>query len=289
LLKVKEVIIIDKIEKNPIVYAVSDSIGGTAESVIKATISQFTDTSFDVIRIPYVNNQEQIDKALEEAAENHAVVCYTVVIPELRMHLANKAMDLGVSAVDVLSPMFEALEKNTGFKPKNQPGLIHALDHEYFKRVEAVEFAVKYDDGKNPLGLLKADIVIIGVSRTSKTPLSMYLANKQIKVANVPLVPEILPPAELFKVPPHKVIGLLIDPYKLIDIRSTRLKSMGLSDKAAYADIERINEELEYAKSIMRRVHCMIINVSNRAIEETAAPDYYRESVQCFGISQNVS
>ena len=153
---------------------------------------------------------------------------------------------------------------------KNQAGLIHALDHEYFKRVEAVEFAVKYDDGKNPMGLLKADLVIIGVSRTSKTPLSMYLAHKQLKVANVPLVPEIVPPPELFKVPHNKIIGLLIDPYKLTDIRTTRLKAMGLSEDATYADVDRITEELEYAKGIMRRVHCMIINVSNRAIEETA-------------------
>ena len=154
--------------------------------------------------------------------------------------------------------------------PRNQAGLIHSLDHDYFKRVEAVEFAVKYDDGKNPLGLLKADIVIIGVSRTSKTPLSMYLAHKRIKVANVPLVPELAPPEELFKVPPYKIIGLLIDPFKLNEIRAERLKTMGLSDTAVYADMNRINEELTYAKGIMRRLHCQIINVSNRAIEETA-------------------
>ena len=123
---------------------------------------------------------------------------------------------------------------------------------------------------KNPWGLSKADIVLIGVSRTSKTPLSMYLAHKQLKVANVPLVPEITPPEELFKVPPHKVIGLLIDPYKLNEIRVERLKTMGLADNATYADVNRINEELEYAQAIMRRIHCKIINVSNRAVEETA-------------------
>ena len=133
-----------------------------------------------------------------------------------------------------------------------------------------MEFDVKYDDGKNPLGLLKADVVIIGVSRTSKTPLSMYLAHKQIKVANVPLVPELAPPEELFKVPPYKIIGLLIDPFKLNEIRSERLKTMGLSDTATYADMKRIDDELAYAKGIMRRLHCQIINVSNRAIEETA-------------------
>ena len=262
----------------------SDSIGGTAESVIKATVSQFTETQFDVIRIPYVNNKQQIDRTLEEALENHAVVCYTIVSAELRKHLADRALALNLQVVDVLGPMLRAIEKNSGLVPKNQAGLIHALDHEYFKRVEAIEFAVKYDDGKNPLGLLKADIVIIGVSRTSKTPLSMYLANKQLKVANVPLVPEIAPPPELFKVLPHRISGLLIDPYKLIDIRTTRLKTMGLSDKAVYADINRINEELEYAKAIMRRVHCMVINVSNRAIEETAGIvlDYYHKNQERY-------
>ena len=117
---------------------------------------------------------------------------------------------------------------------------------------------------------MKADVVIIGVSRTSKTPLSMYLAHKQIKVANVPLVPELAPPEELFKVPPYKIIGLLIDPFKLNEIRSERLKTMGLSDTATYADMKRIDDELAYAKGIMRRLHCQIINVSNRAIEETA-------------------
>ncbi len=207
---------------------------------------------------------------IDEAADLKAVVCYTLVSPQLREHMADRALARDVEVVDVLGPMLKSIEKTTGVVPKNQAGLIHSLDHEYFKRVEAVEFAVKYDDGKNPLGLLKADIVIIGVSRTSKTPLSMYLANKRVKVANVPLVPELAPPEELFRVPPYKIIGLLIDPFKLNEIRSERLKTMGLSDTAVYADMKRINDELTYAKGIMRRLHCQIINVSNRAIEETA-------------------
>ncbi len=262
----------------------SDSIGETVESVVKATTSQFVEEKFDVIRVPYIKSMEQIDRVLEEAAGNRAVVCYTLVSPELREHIADKALEYDIQVVDVLGPMLKAIEKTTGLLPKNQAGLIHSLDHEYFKRVEAVEFAVKYDDGKNPLGLLKADVVIIGVSRTSKTPLSMYLAHKQLKVANVPLVPELPPPEELFKVPPYRVIGLLIDPFKLNEIRCERLKSMGLSDTAAYADMKRINDELEYAKSIMRRVHCTIINVSNRAIEETASiiMDYVRKNKERY-------
>ena len=232
--------------------------------------------------MPYVNSEDQVEKIIKEAKENNAVVCYTIISPELRNSIAQKAMEHDVEVVDVIGPMLKAVEKTSGLLPKNQPGLIHSLDHEYFKRVEAVEFAVKYDDGKNPFGLLKADIVIVGVSRTSKTPLSMYLAHKQLKVANVPLVPEIQPPEELFKIPPKKIIGLLIDPYKLTEIRTERLKTMGLSDGANYADVKRIGEELEYAKGIMRRLHCTIINVSNRAIEETAGIilEYVRKNLE---------
>ena len=272
-------------KSNPIIYAVSDSIGETAESVVKATVSQFSEEKFDVTRIPYVKDKEQIDKIIAEAAQHKAVICHTIVSPELRDHIADKAVAMDVQVVDVLGPMIKSVEKATGMLPKNQAGLIHSLDHEYFKRVEAVEFAVKYDDGKNPMGLLKADVVIIGVSRTSKTPLSMYLAHKRIKVANVPLVPELAPPEELFKVPPHKVVGLLIDPFKLNEIRSERLKTMGLSDSAVYADMKRIGEELEYAKGIMRRIHCPIINVSNRAIEETAGIilEYVKKNQEKYG------
>jgi len=237
---------------------------------------------FDIIRVPYVKNVEQVNKIVEEAKDNNAIICYTIVSPELREAVAQKALEKDVEVVDILGPVLTAIEKNSGLLPKNKPGLIHALDHEYFKRVAAVEFAIKYDDGKNPWGLLKADLVIIGVSRTSKTPLSMYLANKQLKVANVPLVPEIEPPEELFKVAPHKVIGLLIDPGKLNEIRNERLKAMGLTDGAGYADIHRIKAELANAQTIMRRIHCKIINVSNRAIEETASMilEYRRQSLE---------
>lgn len=259
------------IANQPIIYAISDSIGETSESVVRATTSQFVQEKFDIIRVPYVNSIEQIDKIVQEAKESNAVICYTIVSPEIRAEVARKTQELNVTAVDILGPVLTAIEKTSGLTPKNQPGLIHALDHEYFKRVAAVEFAIKYDDGKNPWGLTKADLVIIGVSRTSKTPLSMYLANKQLKVANVPLVPEIPPPEELFKVPNNRIIGLLIDPHKLNEIRIARLKAMGLGDTANYADLRRIEEELDYARTIMQRLHCMIINVSNRAIEETAS------------------
>src|SRR5699024_4539797 len=149
-------------------------------------------------------------------------------------------------------------------------GLGHKLDEDYFKRVEAIEFAVKYDDGRDSRGISRADIVLIGVSRTSKTPLSQYLAHKRIKVANVPIVPEVDPPEELYEVAPEKCIGLLISPEKLNEIRIERLKALGLGNQATYANIERIHQELSYFDNVVTKIGCKIVDVSNKAVEETA-------------------
>jgi regulator of PEP synthase PpsR (kinase-PPPase family) len=154
--------------------------------------------------------------------------------------------------------------------PRMEPGLVRKLDAQYFRRVEAIEFAVKYDDGKDPRGLGLADLVLVGVSRTSKTPLSMYLAHKQIKVANVPLVPEVLPPEELFDVPREKVVGLTISPNQLFEIRKERLLALGLRHQSSYASLERILMELEYSEGIMKKIGCPIFDVTNKAVEETA-------------------
>lgn len=253
------------------VFVISDSLGETAEAVARATVSQFDKENIDIIRIPYVNSESQIEDILREVASEGKVLCHTIVSESLRAYLHGRAHDLGVNAVDILGPVLGAVGTIAETKPRMTPGMIHKLDQEYFKKVEAIEFAVKYDDGKNPKGFEKADIVIIGVSRTSKTPLSMYLAYKKIKAANLPLVPEVPIPEELFKVSPKKIVGLVIDPFKLNHIRCERLKSMGLGDGANYAAISRIEEELEYAKAIMRRVHCPVLDVSNKSIEETAA------------------
>ena len=264
---VREEITVEK----PIIYACSDSLGETAERVARAAASQYDKQEFNIIRVPYIRSEQQIEELVCKAEANKAMICYTIISPSLRRKLRELTKTANVTVVDIIGPMLAGVGTLTDTEPTLKAGMIHQLDEEYFKRVEAIEFAVKYDDGKNPMGFLKADIVIVGVSRTSKTPLSMYLANKQLKVANVPLVPEIPPPEELFKVPSSRIIGLLIDPYTLNEIRCARLKAMGLTDGANYADIRRIQEELEYARAIMQQLHCMIINVSNRAIEETAS------------------
>lgn len=254
----------------PTIFAISDSIGETAEAVARAAASQFSNGLIDVVRIPYVSTPDQLSEVVQEAAQLNCIICHTLVSPDLRKALADEAEKYALLTVDIMGPMLNGLAKIVDSAPKLTPGLIHKLDQEYFKRVEAVEFAVKYDDGKNPWGLLKADIVLVGVSRTSKTPLSMYLAHKKLKVANVPLVPEVPPPEELFQVPPHKIVGLVIDAIQLNEIRQERLKAMGLSGNANYASVERIVLELEYARGIMKRLRCPVIDVSNKAVEETA-------------------
>lgn len=170
-----------------------------------------------------------------------------------------------------MGPLLDTLISVSGKAPRLEPGLIHKLDEEYFRRVEAIEFAVKYDDGKDPRGILHADIVLIGISRTSKTPLCMYLAHKRIKAANIPLIPEVAPPEEIFSLPRNKIIGLTAKPEVLTPIRQERLKSLGLAANADYASMERIFKEIEYAEGIMRRIGCPIIDVSNRAVEEAAS------------------
>ncbi len=252
------------------VFVLSDSLGETAEAVARAVASQFEET-IDIVRIPYICTEWQIDEALKETKEKNAVLCHTIVSEKLRNYMDIKAKEMEVEAVDILGPMLHAVETITDTKPLLTAGVVHKLDQEYFKKVEAIEFAVKYDDGKNPSGFTKADIVIIGVSRTSKTPLSMYLAYKKIKAANLPLVPEAPLPKELFQIPARKIVGLVIDPYKLNSIRSERLRTMGLADDATYANLERINEEIEYAKAVMRKLHCPILDVTNKSVEETSA------------------
>ncbi len=252
------------------VYVVSDSVGETAEFVVKAVATQFNGSKVDIRRNSYVEDIEDIEDVITLARNELSIIAYTIVIPSLKEYLDRRAKEEGIIAVDLLNPLMSAFETRFHKEPHHSPGVMRKLDEEYFRRIEAIEFAVKYDDGRDPRGILQADIVLIGVSRTSKTPLSMYLAHKRFKVANVPLVPEVAPPDELFQIPRKNCIGLVISPDQLNEIRKERLKALGLGAKANYASFERILGELDYAEKIMKRVGCPIINVSNKAVEETA-------------------
>lgn len=265
--------------QSPIIYVISDSIGETAEFVVRAAASQFNGGDVHIRRVPYVDSKEAISEILQAAKEDSAMVAFTIVVPQLQQFLKKRAAETGVPYVDIMGPMLSALESAYERPPKMEPGLVRKLDEDYFRRVEAIEFAVKYDDGRDPRGLLRADIVLIGVSRTSKTPLSMYLAHKRLKVANVPLVPEVEPPEELFRVSHKKIIGLTIEASHLNRIRTERLKALGLTANANYANVERIQYELDFAENVMKRAGCVMINVSMKAVEETAnlIYDMYRQ------------
>lgn len=255
----------------PGVYIISDSIGETAELAVKAAASQFDSGNVEIRRIPNVSSPAILDEAVAKARRDNFVIVYTLVLPELLAHMHQIAPASGVVCIDILAPLMDIFTARTGRQPKGEPGLLRKIDKMYFRRVEAVEFAVRYDDGNDPRGIRKADIVLIGISRTSKTPLSMYLAHKRLKVANVPLVPEIPPPEELFQVDRSKIIGLVIQTEQLNHIRNERLKNMGVSSSANYASPERIFEEMEYALGIMKKLACPIIDVTNKAVEETAS------------------
>lgn len=255
---------------NPHVYILSDSVGETAELVIKAGLSQFNSTEYIIRRVPYVEDEGTIDEAIQLALENNGMIGFTLVDPDLRTYVNQETKKAGVEAIDIMGPMIQSMERAFSRTPRLEAGLVHQLDEDYFKRVEAIEFAVKYDDGRDSRGIQRADIVLIGVSRTSKTPLSQFLAHKRLKVANVPIVPEVDPPEELFKVDPKKCIGLRINPEKLNSIRKERLKSLGLGDQASYANMQRIKEELKYFDQLVDEIGCEVIDVSHKAVEETA-------------------
>ncbi len=254
-----------------LVFVVSDSIGETAERVARAAASQFREQAFEFRRVPYAVSSDSLDEVLTEAASCHSLIVHTLVRPELREYLNQGAAARGIPCVDIMGPTLEAISRVSKHEPRLQPGLVHQLDEEYYREIEAVEFAVKYDDGRDPRGLLRADVVFIGVSRSSKTPLSMYLAHRGYRAANVPLVPEISPPEELFMLPPERIIGLTISKEQLKHIREERLKVLGLQPNADYASDQRIEEELDYAKQIMDRLGCRVIDVTQRAVEETAS------------------
>ena len=254
----------------PVVYVLSDSVGETAELVTKASLSQFTSEEYNIQRIPYVDDEEAIDEALQNIKGKNGIIGFTLVEPRLRNHLNKQAKDMNIEAIDIMGPMLMAMERIFERPPLLEPGLIHKLDEDYFKRIEAIEFAVKYDDGRDARGIERADIILIGVSRTSKTPLSQYLALKGLKVANVPIVPEVDPPKELFQIHPSKCIALVISPEKLNEIRKERLLALGLGDQASYAKIQRIHQELEYFDEIVNQIGCNFIDVSYKAVEESA-------------------
>jgi regulator of PEP synthase PpsR (kinase-PPPase family) len=249
-------------------HIVSDATGETAARLVLALEAQFPDQEFVEIRHPRVENAEDLLIAVQQARGRPAVMVYTLVEPGLRDVMRQLCRRARVHYCDLLGHPIDSISRVAGVAAKMTPGVRAPLDAQYFKRIEAIEFAVKYDDGVGR-GLDEADVVLVGVSRTSKTPLSIYLGYLGHKAANVPVVKGIELPPELFEIDPAKVVGLTIEAERLADIRTARVRSMGAPRKR-YAELEAIYGELEEATAVHRRLRCPVIDVSELSVEETA-------------------
>lgn len=259
-------------ERELIIFTLSDSSGETAASVAQAALVQFPPGLASIYRLPQARSCQQIAGLVREIASGRSLIAYTLVLPEYRETLEEEAKRCNVPTIDLLGPLISRVSDLTQSQPLAQPGRLHLLDETYFKRMEAVNFAVRYDDGKNPEGISQADVILTGLSRTSKTPNCMYLAQHYgLKSANVPIVPGVDPPLALFTVSARKIIGLTIDPHLLHNLRSTRAQIIGMPANSEYADLDEIKQEVQYAKRIFRELKCHVIDVSAKAIEETSS------------------
>jgi [pyruvate, phosphate dikinase]-phosphate phosphotransferase / [pyruvate, phosphate dikinase] kinase len=254
------------------IFILADGTGETAEKVAQAALTQFRGIDVETETFTRVRSKFEIREIMERAAKEHAFVVYTVIDPEHREFIQTTAVELSVEVSDLIGGLVLKLGHVFGVPPLFATGIKHQLDEEYFKRIEAVEFAVKADDGQSLQNLKRADMVLVGLSRTSKTPLSMYLAHKGFKVANVPLVPEIPPPKELFELDQENVYALIIDLNSLVRVRHQRLRALGLPPDAEYAARETIARELRWCREFYARHPTWpVVDTSGRAVEETAA------------------
>lgn len=252
------------------IIVLSDSTGETASAVANSLMIQFPDLTFNRCLYSNINTVQKVDATFEEIKDN-AVIIMTVVMADVVDRIRTLAEQRDMKIIDVLDQGVTTIEELTKHKALRKPGLMRDVDNKYFDKMEAIEFAMKYDDGKNPKGLLLSDIVLLGVSRTSKTPLSIYLANRAYKVSNLPLLPELELPEEIFEIDKKRLIGLTIDEQKLKEIRNQRLKKLGLGEESIYANNKRIEEELSYANKVFEKLGCKVFNVTGSTIESVAA------------------
>ena len=250
-------------------HVVSDASGETASRVAAATMRQFPGQQFREVRHPRITSVDDVQLAASRAHGRTAVMFYTLVDPRFRSAMRRVCRRYRLPYCDILRQPISAVMRVSGAIGSMTPDPIPAMDSTYFKRVAAMEFAVRFDDGLAPSALPTADIVLIGVSRTSKTPLSIYLGYLGYKTANVPIVPGIELPAELSEVAPHKVVGLTIDADRLSELRSERIRALRGS-RGDYVELVKIYEELDFAKAVHRKFGCPVIDVSDLAIEEAA-------------------
>lgn len=260
-------------DKLATVLVISDALGETAASVALAAAGQFDEGVVAIERLSRVQDARQVKRYLESlaGAAKKIAAFHTIVQDELRSEVTGLLVEQGIAAVDLLGPAIDTIAALTGLAPKGIPGIIHQTDERYFQRIACMEYTVEHDDGRGADDLSEADIVLIGVSRTSKTPLSMYLALQGYRVANIPLAPQVEPPQALFEVDPARIFGLVTTVETIAPIRSQRLgTAQALSAAGSYADPDAIELEFAYARSLMKRLGCFVVHTDGKAIEESA-------------------
>jgi len=256
--------------RGPAIFLVSDGRGETAAQLVNAAIVQFRGQSYELLRRANVRSARRVQAVMREAARSQAVVFYTLVADETRRAMADLARELLVPTVDILGPAFSALHDLFKTTPTYQPGLLYATEREKFDRLEAIDFTLKHDDGQRPEDLGEADVVLVGVSRSSKTSTCFYLAYEGVKAANVPLVPEVEPPPDLLRLDPAKVVGLRVNAMRLATVREARARGLPREALAAYLEPEALARELRAANRLMHEHGWHNLDVSYMAIEEVA-------------------
>jgi len=258
--------------KKKFIYLVGEGTGETISRIARASLVQFNRENVEVKTFFMVTDKKYISRIAKQAADDKALLAFSIIEPTLRDFLIQETERRGIRAIDVIGNFIVQLSIFLGEKPMAIPGRQYILDEEYFRRIEAINFAVKHDDGKFPHSLKLADLILVGLSRTGKTPLSTYLANQGWKVANMPIHPDMPLPEELFQVDPHKVFGLIISVEGLVKLREARLEQLGLEPYAKYADPVRVADEIEWSKEFFKKhPSWRVLDISNRAIEEASA------------------
>ncbi len=253
------------------IYVVSDATGKTGWRVVQAALLQFDDSEVTIKRVGGVIDAAAVSAVMEEAAGTGGLVVHTLVSPELRRIALEAGRRRGIVVIDLLGPVLTRLTEVFQASPKAVPGIFEQLDDEYFARIDAIEYTVNHDDGRNPEDLKEADLVLVGVSRTGKTPLSVFLAYRGWRVANVPVVLNLDPPAQLFRVDPRQVVALTIDAERLLSIRQVRGQRLSRGLAFDYATRNHIVEEMAWFRKVLRRGVWPVVDVTYRSIEETAS------------------
>ena len=251
-------------------HLLSDSTGETLDMVATAGLAQFDDVEAVRHLWPMVRSEGHLERVLDDVEARPGLVLYTLVNPQVRRALERECRRRGIHALSVLDPVLDALAAVSGEQAKGRAGRQHALDAAYFARVDAIQFTIAHDDGVGPENWEEADIVLAGVSRTSKTPTSIYLANRGFKVANIPLVPTSPPPPALYALKHPLVVGLTANPERLIQIRRNRLLSLNQAPETDYVDQDAVNAELAFARRMFADNDWPVIDVTRRSIEESA-------------------